>query len=294
MPNVLIVTDSGAAIPDRSFLGATNLAVALNRVTLGDRTGYEGTDFPPRELWDTLRSNPGALKIDAPSPQEYYRLFQAGAAQFDAVLSIHSSSQLSSSYHNAQKAAERLAGTCPIGLIDTRSMSASHGLVVQAALESSRSAKTFDDLIRQVRAIAARVFAIYYVESTETLLANKMLSAEHSVLASMLGVKPMLTFDEGRLVTTGKARTRTQIVDQLIEFASGFDDIREAVVVQPENAQRTETSRLLINRLSDVLPGKTPHICSYSPALAALIGANAGGLVILSGEKEETHGFYKN
>ncbi len=138
------------------------------------------------------------------------------------------------------------------------------------------------------------MFAIYYVESTEAMLANHMLTAEHSILSSMLGVKPMLTFDEGHLVTTGKARTRSQVVEQLIEFASGFDSVEQAVIVQPESAQRSETTRLLINRLADLFPGQPITLCSYSPSLAALIGAQAGGLVILSAEREETHDLYKD
>lgn len=294
MPHVLIVTDSGAALPDRSVLGAANLTVALNRVTLGERTGYEGTDFTVRQLWETARTQPGALQFAPPTAQEYYRLFQAASAQFDAILSIHASSQLSLSYTNAQRAAERLAGTCPIGLVDSRAMSVSQGLIVQEAVAASRKIDSFDALVRHVRAIASRVFAIYYVESTETMLANGMLSAEHSILASMLGVKPLLTFDEGQLVTTGKARTRSQVVEQLLEFASGFDAIEQAVVVQAEGAQRTETSRLLINRLSDLLPGQSFQICNYAPSMAALIGAQAGGLVILSAEKEESNEPYED
>jgi len=294
MPHVLIVTDSGAALPDRSVLGVTNLTVALNRVTLGERTGYEGTDFTVRQLWETARTQPGALRFTPPTTQEYYRLFQAGSAQFDAILSIHTSSQMSASYANAQKAAERLAGTCPIGLVDSRAMSASQGVVVQEAVAASRTMSSFEALVRHVRSVAARVFAIYYVESTETMLANGMLSAEHSILASMLGVKPMLTFDEGHLVTTGKARTRSQVVEQLIEFASGFDAIEQVVIAQPEGAQRTETTRLLVNRLSDLLPGQSFQICSYAPSMAALVGAHAGGLVIMSAQKEEAHDAYED
>jgi DegV family protein with EDD domain len=294
MPHVLIVTDSGAAFPDRAALGLGNLTIIPNRVTLHERTGYEGTDFTARELWEVARTQHGALQFAAPSAQEYYRLFQAGAAQFDAILSIHTSAQMSASFANAQRAAERLAGSCPIALIDSRTMSVSQGLVVQAAVAASRTAPNFDALVRYTRAVAARVFAIYYVESTEAMLANHMLTAEHSILSSMLGVKPMLTFDEGHLVTTGKARTRSQVVEQLIEFASGFDSVEQAVIVQPESAQRSETTRLLINRLADLFPGQPITLCSYSPSLAALIGAQAGGLVILSAEREETHDLYKD
>ncbi|MCU0475815.1 MAG: DegV family protein [Anaerolineae bacterium] len=292
MLNILIVTDSGAVIPDRAAMGAAHVSVALNRVSLGERTGYEGTDFPHRELWDILRTRPGHLRFSPPTPQEYYRLFQAASAQFDGVLSVHGSSRMSSSYANAQKAAERLAGSFPVGLVDSRSMSAAQGLVVQAAAAAAQHAPSFDALVRHARAVAGRTFAIYYVESTETLLANAMLSEEHSLLAGMLGVKPLLTFDDGVLVTTGKARTRAQLIDQLLEFASGFDAIEHVVISQPETAQRTETTRLLLSRLGDVTT-QTPTVCSYSPSLAALIGASAGGLIVTSAQKEPPDA-YKN
>ncbi|MBK8134539.1 MAG: DegV family EDD domain-containing protein [Anaerolineae bacterium] len=294
MLNVLIVTDSSASFPDRSTLSSPNLHVIPSRIKLGDQVLLEGVDIPTREVWEKIRGGSPKPVVEPPSALDFYKVFQAASKRYDGILSIHASAALSDSFRNAQAAADRISGRCEVAQIDSQSLCVGQALLAAEALRLLGSVSSFDELERGVRTQTARLFAIYYVESTEALLHNDIVSAEHSVLSAMLGVKPLLTIDDGKVVTTGKARTRAQIVDQLVEFAQGFVAFDAAVVIQPDLAQRSETTRALLNRLTETFPGKSFTLSGYSPAMASILGQHAGGLVILGSRLGEEHGSYED
>jgi hypothetical protein len=58
--------------------------------------------------------------------------------------------------------------------------------------------------------------------------------------------------------------------------------------------QRSETTRMLLNRLTDTFPGRSFLLSGYAPALASIIGPYAGGLVILGSHLSEEHGSYED
>lgn len=294
MLNVLIVTDSAASFPDRTALQSPHLHIVPSHVHIDGHDLLEGVDISTRDVWEKLRTSRTPPVISPPTPMDFYKVFQQASGIYDGILSIHSSAAMSASYANATAAADRISGRCQFAQIDSQALCVGQGLLVEEALRQVTVAATFDDFVREIRNLTGRLFGIHYVESTETLLHNGIVSAEHSVLSSMLGVKPLLTIDNGKIVTTGKARTRAQVVDQLIEFAQGFEAFDEAVIVQPDVAQRSETTRLLLNRLTDTFPGRSFMLCGYAPALASIIGPHAGGLVILGSRLSEEHGYYED
>jgi DegV family protein with EDD domain len=294
MLNVLIVTDSAASFPDRTALQSPHLHIVPCHVHIDGHDLLEGVDISTRDVWEKLRTSNTPPVIKPPTPLDFYKVFQQASSIYDGILSIHSSAALSDSYAHANAAADRISGRCHFAQIDSQALCVGQGLLVEEALRQIHVAATFDEFVREIRSLTQRLFGIHYVESTETLLHNGIVSAEHSVLSSMLGVKPLLTIDNGKIVTTGKARTRAQLVDQLVEFAQGFEAFDAAVIVQPDVPQRSETTRLLLNRLTDTFPGRSFLLSGYAPAMASIVGPHAGGLVILGSQLSEEHGSYED
>lgn len=294
MLNVLIVTDSAASFPDRAVPASPNVQIVPCRVHIDGKDLLEGIDISTRDVWERLRTSPTPPIITPPTALDFYNVFQVASGMYDGILSIHSSAAILDSFRNAQAAAQRISGRCAFAQIDSQALCVGQGMLVEEALRQLHIAPTFEDLVREIRNLTSRLFAVYYVETTETLLHNGIISAEHSVLSSMLGVKPLLTIDDGKVVTTGKARTRSQVVEQLVEFAEGFDAFGPAVIVQPDLPQRSEMTRLLLNRLTDTFPGRSFILGGYAPAMASILGPHAGGIVILGSRIGEEHDVYED
>lgn len=280
-----IVTDGAAG-----FAGAPSVELPVHIVPwrASDERSSTAANAVRSAHYDSPHHRTSAPAILPPGPEEYYRAFRAAKTEATVVICITASAALSDSYVNARMAAMS-AGPQDITVIDSRTICAGQGLIVLHTLKRAHAWHSLDQLIRDIRNATTRVFSIYYVESTETLLHNGIISAEHSVLSSMLGVRPLLTLDDGRLVTTGKARTRSQVVEQLIEFAQGFSAFESAVIVHPEGTPRSEITRHLQASWNEAFPGQTPSLSSCTPAMASYLGPHAGGLVILGSRIGETH-----
>lgn len=276
-----IVTDSCANVT--MIPPGGSVTVVPNRISIGGRTYREGVDLSNEEAQKLIARQKTPPIVTPPTEADFARVYSQVSRHSDAIISIHASREIYSSWYNAKKASQPLSAHGKIAVIDSRGLCMAQGLLVQVVARLIQHEQSFDEIIRQARAAAERVYAIYYVETLDYLIHSRIINAPHGILGSLLGIKPFVTLENGLLTPTEKVRTRAQAVERLVEFSVEFDNIEQAFIMQGrENA--TETTRMLQDRLVVEFPGQPFTTAVYQPSMAALIGAEAYGLVIL--EKE--------
>lgn len=159
-------------------------------------------------------------------------------------------------------------------------------MLVRLAARELANGQPVDEVVRILRGAIDRIYSIYYVEQTDFLMQNRIMAPSHSILGMMLNIKPILTVEEGRLVPMEKVRTRIQAIERLVEFAVEFTNFDDAILVQHRTGTSDQT-RMLNDRLAAEFPDRHFPSTLYGASLAALIGADATGLVILESEFEE-------
>lgn len=280
MPNIHVVTDSFA-----HFFGAQHLPISIipNRIAVGGRTYREGIDLSAEDAIRLFAHQPYAPIIIPPTVSDYVEAYTRLIPSSSGIVSIHASREISPSWQNARAAAQQLLGHCPIEVIDSKTISAGQGMLVRLALRAIDQYNSIDEVVREVRGGAERIYSVFFVESMEYLMQNKIMEPSHSILGTMLGIKPILTIEHGRLSAMEKVRTRVQAIERLVEFAVEFTEIEDAVIVQhkPFIAEQT---RMLQDRLAVEFPGRAFPYTLYGPSLAALIGTDAIGLIVLERE----------
>lgn len=287
MPNIQIVTDSFAHFTTPHFLHQyPTVTVVPNKISIAGKTYREGVDLPIEEALRLISYQPYAPLVNPPTEAEYAEVYNRVSRNCDAIISIHASREMFPSYDQALSASRQFASHCPIAVIDSQTLCAGQGLLVKLAAKAIDRAKSFDDLVKTVRGGVERIYSIYYVESVNYLLQNKIMSASHTILSSMLGIKPVLGVEHGRLMPMEKVRTRTQAVDRLVEFVTEFADIEDVVLLQ-HKAYMSEQTRMVQDRLAVEFPGQYFPYTMYGASMAALIGTDATGVVILEKEMEE-------
>lgn len=288
MQNIAVVTDSFAHFVGGSQ-GATPksmpVTVIPNKITIGGRMYREGVDLSAEEAFRLLAHQPYAPAITPPSVHDYLDVYNRLIPTSSGIISIHASREMSQSWQNARTAAQQLLGHCPIVVIDSQTLSAGQAMLVQLALRAIEHEDSLDEIVRIVRGAVERVYSVFYVESMDYLMQNKIMEPSHSILGTMLNIKPVLSIEHGRLHAMEKVRTRAQAIERLVEFAIEFTGIEDAVIVQHKPFV-TEQTRMLQDRLATEFPGRVfPHML-YGPALASLIGTDAIGLVMLEQEPD--------
>lgn len=281
---VALVTDSFACCSAYPFRADGAVALAPNVLTIAGRSYREGIDIGSEESVRLLRDHPRSCALLPPGPADYAAIYADLARQADAIISIHASREISESWANARAGAQQV-GHCPINVIDSRTISAGQAMLVNLAQQLISAGCDANDIARRLRSATERVYSIFYAESTDRLFDQRVLEPAHVILSAMVGVKPVLTVENGRLTAMEKVKTRAQAVERLVEFAVEFEHVAEAVLVQPK-VHATELTRQVLERLATEVPGRHFQPAAYSGSLAMLLGIDAMGIVILEHEMD--------
>jgi DegV family protein with EDD domain len=288
MVNVHIVTDSGAHFASAQFLQQHPVTVVPNKLTINGKVYREGIDLSPEEALKLIANQPKAPLVTLPTTADYGEIYGRLARDYDGIISIHASREIYPSWQNARVAAQQMVGSCQVAVIDSQTLDAAQGMLVAAAARAIKQEATFDDMVRVARGAVDRLYSIYYVESLDFLLQNQIMTPSHTILGTMLGIKPFVTIEDGKLMPIEKVKTRGQAVERLVEFAVEFteEEIEDVLILQ-HRAAITEQTRGLQDRLALEFPERRFAHAVYGATLAALIGADAAGMVILERESDE-------
>jgi DegV family protein with EDD domain len=282
--SIAIVTDSSARFIRPSLVHQLNVHVLPNTVEIGQHHLQEGPDFVLDDLLRLMADRRVTPRILPPTVEAYAALYRQLVRTHTAIVSIHPSRDLSKSFDHARAAAAQVqATTCPITVVDSRTICAAQGVIVRLAAELAQSETPLPDLLDAVRSALERVYSVYYVETLEYLRRSGIIADSRAVLGSLLGIKPLLTIQDGQLKVTEKVRTRGQAIDQLVEFLSEFDAIEETVILQARSGM-TEQVRMIQERLNADWGRHPVSFATYCAAVAALLGADAGGVVVFESE----------
>ena len=285
MTNIHIVTDSSARFVNPHFTRQHSVTVVPNTVTIAGTDYREDIDLSAEESLRMLVGSSFKPTITAPTVADYVDAYTRLAHAGDAIISIHASRELYPNWHHANAAARQLMGHCEIAVVDSQNICAAQALLVQVAVRAIQQESSVEDVIKAVRGAVDRIYSAYYVETMDYLLHNKIMSAPHVILGTMLNIKPFLTIEEGFLMPIEKVRTRAQAVERLVEFIAEFTELEDMVILQ-NKAHMNDQTRMLQDRLTLEFPGRHFPYTVYGPSLAALLGPEATGIVILEGESE--------
>jgi len=278
-----IVTDSGARFTSERFIRQSDITVVPYQVTIDGESYRDGIDISPEAVLKAVADRETAVQIQAPTVQTYVDLYTRLLRQGRSVISIHTSRQLTKSWANATAAVNQLAAQAKITVIDSENVCAAQGMLVKVAYDSSQNGTLAEDIERLVRGATDRLFTMYCLDSVHHLTGDDLFRQSHIILGDMLGIKPFVTLEEGKLKIVEKVKTFAQAVERLVEFAIEFEDIEESAIIR-NKALTLDAARMLKDRyVTEFARQPFPEV-NCGSVLACLVGADILGVAIL--EKE--------
>jgi DegV family protein with EDD domain len=285
MTRIRIVTDSTARFSIPNFQDRYSINIAPMTVRVGPNTieEYPGLD---QARIAALFDDPYDFPIcEPPTEETIARHYEKLQSETDQILSIHTSSQISKVVENARSASQRFLGRCDIQVIDSQTMSAGLGLLVQAAAEAAARGADLETLVRILRGMISRLYLVFSVDELPYLEHNHLISRSQSILGEMLGIITFLTIENGNIIPMEKVRTRSRANEKLIEFVSEFASIDHIVILQ-NHPQIEDDCRILTDRLRSLYPAAPISIEKYGPSVATFVGPKSLGVVVLESEEE--------
>ncbi len=284
MGKVCIVTDSNASIP-QEILDKYPIEVIPHVIRMGRDRHEETPDMTVDHLFQLLREKqsngqPVLPELEAPNINSILNRYQRVARQADEIVSIHMSSHLSPMWAQSRKAAEMMMGRYRIRVIDSLSTSLGLGVLVELAARAADDGANLHEIARIINGAVPHLYVTFFAETLNYLERSAHLGAAQSVLGTMLGIKAMLTMEDGKLIPLEKVQSREEVVDKLYDFVAEFAFIEQVGVVQHRYEQ---TQEMFLDRLKDGSPKLTPRQLHYPPSLAVHLGPSVMGVVVYEG-----------
>ena len=218
MGKIIFTTESGADLPKE-------LAEKHNIKTVPMHVVMDGTDYkddgslPVSKIYDYYNRTKLIPSTTSTNPNEYEEFFaQIKAENPDCtIVHIGYTSKASSSFHNAEIAAENFED---IYLIDALNVSAGLTVVTlyAAQLLESNPDIPMDELIQKIQASVPKSRMSFVPGSLEFLKAGGRVSNAAYISASLLQIKPLIELIDGKLVSAKKYRGKmSRVAEELLK-----------------------------------------------------------------------------
>ena len=202
---IRILTDSASDIlpAEAEQLGVT--VIPLN-VTLEDGTVLrDGVDMAPSAYYEILAGCRKLPTTSQPSPELFENFFLEAAAAGDEVIGIFLSHALSGTYQCAKLAAD-MANVDNVLFVDSGHVCLSEALLVRLAVQLRDSGKTAGQIAAILEHAKEHLHLVAAIDDLKYLRKGGRLPAAVAVAGGMLGIKPLITIQDGKVAMAGKAR----------------------------------------------------------------------------------------
>ena len=218
----VIATDSSSNIP-RELVRKLQIPVIPFHYTM-DGKEYQETlleeEVQRKAFFAAMRINV-QVKTSLINFSEYIEFFEPFLKEGLDVLYVGMSSGLSSTFSNAEIAADELRETYPdrkIELVDAKNASLGEGLPVLRAYAMREEGKDIETVAEALRNLVPRMRGSFMVDDIMYLKHTGRVSGVVAVAGKALGIRPLLRGDDdGHIVQAGKSRGKKAALNALLE-----------------------------------------------------------------------------
>ncbi|WP_086347528.1 DegV family protein [Candidatus Enterococcus clewellii] len=275
-----VVTDSTAYLPER-LKAHEDLFIIPIPVILDGKIYNEGIDIEADEYYGLLNSSSEFPTTSQPALGEVIELYESIAAKgYDTILSIHLSSGISGFVSTLFSLKESIKGVA-LHPYDSKITSMPMGHMVEVALEGADKGTSIEEILTKLDTVRDNTYAYLIVEDLNNLVRGGRLTNGAALIAGLLKIKPILTFEDGKIVlfekirSTKKAFSRSeQIIGQRnVEIGLPV----KLYVIHANNLAVAEEEKL---KLQEQYPQAEIEIGHFGPVIGTHLGEKAIGIAI--------------
>lgn len=269
-----IVTDSGTDVsltPEQA--AELNVHVVPLVVTLDGKSYREGVDIKPEDFYPILIESGNLPITSQPSAGEFADLYRLLAAKDPDILSIHMTSGLSGTYNSALAGAE-MVPEANVTHIDTKTLSAAAGWVVEAAARAAKAGWAKDKILDLAQRIGDACDSIYTLDELKYLIHGGRISHMKGIIASLINIKPMIGVEKvnGTYEQLGQVRTFKGALKGLVKVMGRKHEPGSELRVQVLHSNNPEGASLLRDQVDKI------YKCNWLPTgpMSLVLGAHTG------------------
>ena len=202
---IRILTDSASDIlpAEAEQLGVG--IIPLN-VTFEDGSVIrDGVELTPSEYYTRLAACRKLPTTSQPSPELFERYYLEANAAGDEVIGIFLSQELSGTFQCAQLAAD-MANVDNVHFVNSENVCLAEALLVRLAVRLRDAGKSAAEIVDTLERAKSHLHLVAVIDDLKYLRKGGRLPAAVAVAGGMLGIKPLICIQEGKVAMAGKAR----------------------------------------------------------------------------------------
>lgn len=273
-----IVTDSGMDISPEQCQGLDIHKLPL-KITLDGKTYASGIDIQPEEFYDLIDSTESMPITSTPSPGDFVEVYSELAKKDPDIISIHISSGLSGTF-NAARTAAKMVEKAKVSLVDTLTLSGGQGWQVEVAAKAVKAGLSLDRILELIQQVKDASDTIYTLPDLKYLISGGRISHLKGLLASVLGLKPLLGVSktDGKYYDRGKKRSFARAIEAIPQVLLATHEAGTHMRFQVAHAGNPSGAERLQEALDKIFKSDWLPTCSIGPVLGAHTGRGLVGV----------------
>lgn len=212
---IALVTDSSADLPQDLLDKYQIHTIALN-IHIGEHDFLDKYSFEPNHFYNQLQNLPIYPKTSCISPHQVKKYLNKLSAHYNHILILSISSAMSGMHAAFIEASKE---NQQITVLDTKTNSAAHGLLLHYSAKLIAKNLPFAEVIEKVQAAIKNTFIFVLVNQFDSMIRSGRISKLSAKFASWSHIKPIVSIDRcGRGVVAGKSLSSAKGLSKLIQL----------------------------------------------------------------------------
>lgn len=272
-----VVTDSTAYIP-KELREKWNIYMIPLNVVFGEESYREELELSAGDFYEQVRDSQNDLpKTSQPAIGEFVELFEKLSTEYDAVISIHLSSGISGTFQGAITAGN-MVDNIHVHAFDSEISCMVQGFYALEAAKLAHEGKDAKEIMDRLHEMKQSMRAYFMVDDLSHLQRGGRLSSAQAFVGSLLQVKPLLHFEDKKIVPFEKIRTRKKAVNRLVELLKEDAEKGMPIMATVIHANRPEDAEELKQSIETEFPNVEVIISYFGPVIGTHLGEGSLGL----------------
>ncbi|KAB2490571.1 DegV family protein [Priestia endophytica] len=271
-----IIVDSTAYIP-KSLREEKNIYSIPLSIIFNDKQYREEENITAEEFYEKVKQEKIFPTTSQPPIGEIVELLKEIAVDYDEAVFITLSSGISGTYQTVQSAGRMVEGLT-VYPYDSEISCMVEGFYALEGADMAARGKSATEIVKRFDEMKPFIRAYFIVDDLSHLQRGGRLSAAQALIGSVLQVKPILHFEDTKIVPFEKIRTRKKALKRVLELfhEDAFQGVPiEATVI---HANRLQEAEELCKEIENKYPNVNVNISYFGPVIGTHLGEGALGL----------------
>ncbi|WP_042132101.1 DegV family protein [Paenibacillus sp. FSL R5-0345] len=272
MKSIAWVTDSTSII-DPEFAKNNHVYIIPLRIIINNECYKENIDITIDDFYEKMRQHE---KVGSSQPPigEFIELYERLKEEYDEIIAVHLSSELSGTYNASMQGAE-IAEANVIG-IDAKVGAYPIREMIMRGIHWQKKGLSGLEIKAKIENIIQNMSFYLIPASLTQLHRSGRVSGSQFVLSQLLRINLLLRFDEGKVVVVEKIRTMKKTQQTLLDiFKQDVGLVSDVCIMHSNNL---EMALKLEEDIKAMAPDLRTEIMTYIPAVAVHAGEGTVGL----------------